>query len=205
MHASISSAQSRVKVFAQENPIMLGAFFFLLFSGIAAGIHSLNNMEGETALLDGVRQLPELLHGKGVSWAYLMGMSLLIHGLLASMLLLSGIWLPTCVFWGISILLRGLFTGCVLGLIGRSWSTPSAVALLLLLLLDVALMLPVLLQLSAITKSQMLIAWKQLFGLPHKTQTVQDCFSLFLRACLGLLPCIAIESLIMPLVLYIFC
>lgn len=200
MKTSFVRVRARLQAFARENPILLVMFFFLLFAGMVAGMHLMEKNSGAT-----VNAISDYIHINGVSWVYCVLMSVCMHGVVAAMLLLCTLFLPAAPLWPIAILLRGVLTGVYMGLVRTAWPQKIAVCLMLLLLANIALMLPAFLKLSAIAKRRLAISGMRVLNKKEGKETLQQDIKEFLRACAGFLPCILLESVVAPLAIYIFC
>lgn len=202
MQRTVLDIWRRVKGFLRDNPVLMGVLFFLLLAGMMAGA---SYYVQAAHIQADVREIPTYMHARGVPFVKCLLISFCVHSALACMLLLAGIWFPAIVCWPASILLRGILTGVYMGMCLRAWPGASAIWLLVVLLLDIAVLLPVLSVLSSISMKHFLGRCKEIAHAQTGTKSAQSCTMRFLKVCLGLLPCLVLEGIVAPFVLYVFC
>ncbi|MDL2258553.1 hypothetical protein LJC42_05310 [Eubacteriales bacterium OttesenSCG-928-K08] len=198
MRFSYNEARLRVQAYVKEHLVLCIVLFFLFFSGLVAGI----NMVQMFGPKFNPAELPALLHIYGTPLVYCLLFALCVHGTIGAMLLLCGIWLPTAVLWPVAIMLRGILSGAYMGACLLAWPGIASVWLLVLLLLEVAALLPLLIRLSQIATEHMLARIRLLSGQSTFSPSLHATCGRFLKISLGFVPIILLESVITPFVLY---
>lgn len=199
MESTFPSLWKKTITYLQENIGGSIAFFFLLVAGIAAGMNMIQSLYRNMALhvLGNVFAMLEI---SGIPWLRMVLLSVSVHTAFCSMLLLSGLWLPAGIFWPAAVLLRGLVMGAGLGACVLALPSYTAWIILTLLWIEAAFLLPPMLRMSICAGRQILSR-----ATMHQNNLEEHSYiKNMLRCALWLLPCILIECLAMPLLVYMF-
>jgi hypothetical protein len=124
--------------------------------------------------------------------------------LVVTLTLLPGLQFWTAPLWPVPTLLKGILTGAQLMMIQSLWPHSFSLWLMGALLLNAAIFLPIHLQMAAISKTQLYNQLKQLVGVQEKRNLHNEIFGRYLRLSKALFPCLVIEGLVIPLLVYLF-
>ncbi len=204
LELTYSTMRSRLFAYIKENFGVIAVILFVFVAGVAAGIRIMQTMYHAEAR-EILTALPSTLRAEGIPWLHCLFLSLFVQVLTISLLLLSGLWLPTAPFWVVGILLRGMLIGTAIGACAAAWPSHTAICLLLLLQLEAALLLPPLLRLGVLSQQQIACACKIKLRLTQQVPAPQDYTAAFLRTSIGLVPCVLLQGFLMPAVLSLFC
>lgn len=192
---------AKITAYIKQNAGVSVVFLFLFVAGAAAGISMIQTAYRQPAASI-IVNAPALLQANGIPWLSIFCLSFFTHVALAAMLMFSGLWLPACFLWPLSILLRGLVTGAGLGACVAAWPDIAGWLLLALLWVESAFLLPPMLRMCV-------VSGRSIRTRLHKGEAQEyvllDYPAQFLRPAMGMLPCILIECVCMPLLLYGFC
>ncbi len=193
------AVRARLIAYIKDNFGALCVFLFLFIAGNAAGIRIVQQADKEqiTNMLIG---LPELLREGGVPWLAFFTMSLFTNVLFAGLLYLSGLWVFTCVLLIPGVLLRSIYLGAAMGTAIAAWPDAVSIWLLIMLQLESATLMPPFIKMSVLAQNQMTGIMQTKWKISGKAVDIGDYTKQFLIACLQLLPCIAIQTLITPVI-----
>ena len=204
LELTYSTMRSKLFAYVKENLGVIAVILFIFVAGVAAGIRIMQTMfhiEAEEILA----VLPETFRAEGIPWVRCLLLSLFVQTFTISLLLISGLWLPTSPLWVVGILLRGMLMGAAIGACVAAWPLHTAICLLLLLQLESALLLPPLLRLAVLSIQQIVCECKKKLHLTQQVPALQDFTAAFLRTSIGLVPCIVLQGVLMPAVMALFC
>ncbi len=199
MEMTFLAVRAKLISYVKENFGALCVFLFLFVAGNAAGIRIIQGADQKevSAMLLG---LPELLREGGVPWLAFFAMSLFTNVLFAGLIYLSGLWVFTCVLLIPGILLRSIYLGAAVGTAIAAWPDATSIWLLVMLQFESAALLPPFIKMSVLAQNQMAGALKTRFQLNGKGEEEGAYSGKFLITCLQLLPSIAIQTFITPVV-----
>ncbi len=199
MEMTFLALRAKLISYVKENFGALCVFLFLFVAGNAAGIRIVQGTDQEqvAAMLLG---LPELLREGGVPWLAFFAMSLFTNVLFAGLIYLSGLWVFTCVLLIPGILLRAIYLGAAMGTAIAAWPDAVSIWLLVMLQFESAVLVPPFAKMSVLAQNQMTGAFKTKLKSDGKAEDIGAYTSKFLITCLQLLPSIAIQTFITPVV-----
>ena len=199
MEMTFLAVRAKLISYVKENFGALCVFLFLFVAGNAAGIRIIQEADKEqvAAMLMG---LPLLLREGGVPWLVFFTMSLFTNILFAGLLYLSGLWVFTCVLLIPGVLLRSIYLGAAMGTAISAWPDAVSIWLLIMLQLESATLMPPFIKMSVLAQNQMTGIVQTKLKLNSKAEDVGTYTRKFLIACLQLLPCVAIQTLVTPVV-----
>ena len=193
-----------VYAFICDNRYCVSICLFLYFVGFAAGLRYTNTEQTVTvtALL---ADLPNSLRATWMVWFWSFALTLCTYAGFVVMLLLAAIWLPAVLLWPAALLLRGVLAGVYMGIAVTAWPSPMSIWLLFLLLFENAVLIPAMLELSVIVGKQVLSRIRHLLRFSLPVVDMQTTVSRFSAMTVGLMPCIVIQGIVVPLALSLFC
>lgn len=201
MELTFAGLRARIISYVKENLTLICIFLFLFVTGCAAGIRIVEGM-GRTNAANMLTALPGILRVGGVPWLPMLLLSLTVHALFAAMLMLAGLWLPTCPLLIPACLLQGLFLGAAIGVGMAAWPSAQGICLLLLLQLEAAALLSPFLRMGVLALRQIagaIVREKSAPPADTRAYTRQ-----FLVLCTGLLPSVAMQAVLIPAVFALF-
>ena len=199
MEMTFLALRAKLISYVKENFGALCVFLFLFVAGNAAGIRIIQGADQEevTAMLLG---LPELLREGSVPWLAFIAMSLFTNVLFAGLIYLSGLWVFTFILLIPGVLLRSIYLDAAMGTAIAAWPDAASIWLLLMLQFESAVLVPPFAKMSVYAQNQMTGALKTKLKLDSKAEDVGTYTNKFLITCLQLLPSIAIQAFITPVV-----
>ncbi len=193
------AVRAKLISYVKENFGALCVFLFLFVAGNAAGIRIVQEAD-KGQIADMLTGLPELLREGGMPWLAFFAMSLFTNVLFVGLLYLSGMWVFTCVLLIPGVLLRSIYLGAAMGTAIAAWPDAVSIWLLIMLQLESATLLPPFVKMSVLAQNQMTGIVQTKLKLNSKAEDIGTYTKQFLIACLQLLPCIAIQTLVTPVV-----
>ncbi len=200
MEMMFLAIRAKLLSYIKENLGALLVFLFLFVAGNAAGIRIVQGTEKEQ-VANMLLGLPEILREGGVPWLAFFALSLFAQVLCAGFIYLSGLWIFTAVLLIPGVLFRCMYLGAAMGVAIAAWPDAASIWLLLMLQLESATLIPPLVKMSVLAQNQIAgVLQDKTTSSRFKALDLEAYTSQFLSACLQLLPCIIIQTLVTPVV-----
>lgn len=199
MEMTFLAVRAKLISFVKENFGALCVFLFLFVAGNAAGIRIVQEAE-KGQIADMLTGLPALLREGGVPWLAFFAMSLFTNVLCVGLVFLSGLWVFTCVLLIPGVLLRSICLGAAMGMAIAAWPDAVSIWLLIMLQFESATLLPPFVKMSVLAQNQMTGIVQSKLKLNSKAVDIGSYTKQFMLACLQLLPCIIIQTLVTPVI-----